>query len=156
MVTGGSGFIGGALCRYFQELDIPFRLLSRDTYSILCKASLLESSHSDKVVKHRLLVEGLSDCETVIHLAAKAHDTKVVSGKNFEFMLAEFRRVNVNGTLNFAKICAQAGIKRFIYVSSIKVNGESTLLNSPFGRESIPNPTDPYGISKFEAESVLL
>jgi len=156
LVTGGSGFIGRALCQYFKELNIPLNFLTREAYSTLCNIAPLGSSLQDVTIKHNQLFKTLSDSHAVIHLAAKAHDTRLISENNFEFLLEEYRRVNVNGTLNLARMCAQLGVKRFIYISSIKVNGESTLLNAPFRRESLPNPTDPYGISKHEAEKGLL
>lgn len=156
LVTGGSGFIAKGLCKYLKGINTPVKLLSREDFSILCNLSPFESSLPEVVNKQCQLVKSLSDCEVVIHLAAKAHDTRPIFWKNFEYLLAEYRRINVGGTLNLARMCSQAGIKRFIYLSSIKVNGESTLLNSPFRRESPPNPTDPYGISKYEAEKGLL
>ena len=67
--------------------------------------------------------------------------------------LTEFRKVNVEGTARLAREAAKAGVKRFVFISSIKVNGEET--NTPYTPESPPNPTDPYGISKYEAEQVL-
>jgi len=70
--------------------------------------------------------------------------------------LAEYRLVNVEGTLNLARQAAAAGIKRFIYISSIKVNGESTPLGKPFLSSDIPEPEDPYGVSKREAEQGLM
>ncbi|MBN0825553.1 NAD-dependent epimerase/dehydratase family protein, partial [Pseudomonas aeruginosa] len=69
--------------------------------------------------------------------------------------LAEFRKVNVEGTLNLARQAAAAGVKRFVFVSSIKVNGESTTTGSPFKPDDVPAPSDPYGISKLEAETGL-
>jgi nucleoside-diphosphate-sugar epimerase len=69
--------------------------------------------------------------------------------------LAEFRHMNVAGTLNLASQAAAAGVRRFVYLSSIKVNGESTSLNRPFTSNNVPVPEDPYGISKHEAEQGL-
>ena len=68
------------------------------------------------------------------------------------YPLAEFRRVNVDGTIRLARQAAQAGVKRFIFLSSIKVNGEATQLGHPFLADQPPAPEDPYGISKREAE----
>lgn len=70
--------------------------------------------------------------------------------------LAAFRAVNVHGTLNLAAQAAQAGVRRFVFISSIKVNGEQTLIGSPFTEQSIPSPEDPYGVSKCEAELGLM
>jgi len=69
--------------------------------------------------------------------------------------LSEFRRVNVEGTRNLALQAVAAGVKRFVYLSSIKVNGELTQPNSFFTADDSVNPQDPYGISKWEAEQVL-
>lgn len=69
--------------------------------------------------------------------------------------LAEFRKVNVEGTLRLAQRAAESGVKRFIFISSIKVNGESTLPGKPFKSDDHPNPLDPYGVSKYEAEEAL-
>ena len=90
----------------------------------------------------------LVDVSVVVHAAARVHvmdDTAINP-------LAEFRRVNVDGTLNLARQAAASGIRRFIFISSIKVNGESTPLGHPFTAEDTPAPADPYGISKHEAE----
>jgi len=70
--------------------------------------------------------------------------------------LIEFRRVNVDATLALAKQAAVAGVKRFIFISSIKVNGEETVTGHPFRADDIPAPLDPYGVSKYEAEQGLL
>jgi nucleoside-diphosphate-sugar epimerase len=69
--------------------------------------------------------------------------------------LDEFRKVNVDGTLNLARQAAQAGVERFVFISSIKVNGESTPLEQPFHADDVPMPVDAYGISKHEAEQAL-
>jgi nucleoside-diphosphate-sugar epimerase len=69
--------------------------------------------------------------------------------------LAEFRRVNVEGTANLARQAAAAGVRRFIFLSSIKVNGESTKEGQAFTAQDTPSPEDPYGVSKYEAELVL-
>jgi UDP-glucose 4-epimerase len=69
--------------------------------------------------------------------------------------LEEFRRANVQGTLNLARQAAAAGVRRFVFVSSIKVNGEATQLGSPFKADDTPAPLDAYGVSKMEAEQGL-
>lgn len=87
----------------------------------------------------------------VIQLAARVH----VMNEQFSDPLAEFRQVNVEGTLNLARQAAAAGIKRFIFVSSIKVNGEGTVPGYSYEADDVPAPLDPYGISKLEAEQGL-
>lgn len=93
-----------------------------------------------------------SDCfdgvDVVVHCAARVH---IMRDESLD-PLTEYRKVNVDGTLNLARQAAEAGIKRFIYLSSIKVNGESTTGCSPFTYSDNPAPEDAYGISKLEAE----
>jgi UDP-glucose 4-epimerase len=84
----------------------------------------------------------------VVHLAARTHVTR----DRADDPLAEFRRVNVEGTLNLARLAAAAGVRRFVFVSSIKVNGDHTLPGRPFTADDAPAPTDAYGLSKHEAE----
>jgi nucleoside-diphosphate-sugar epimerase len=83
-----------------------------------------------------------------VHLAARVH----VMDDQASDPLAEFRRVNVQGTLRLAQQAAQAGVRRFVYISSIKALGEATLVDQPFTEESPAHPSDAYGISKLEAE----
>ena len=85
---------------------------------------------------------------SVVHAAARVHMMKDQSADP----LAEFRRVNVAGTLNLAQQAAAAGVKRFVFISSIKVNGELTQIGQPFTEKDRAAPVDAYGISKFEAE----
>jgi nucleoside-diphosphate-sugar epimerase len=86
-----------------------------------------------------------------VHLAARVH---LLNDKSFE-PLTEFRSVNVDGTANFARQAAAAGVRRFVYLSSIKVNGELTEVGHPFTADDAPAPEDPYGLSKHEAEQAL-
>lgn len=95
--------------------------------------------------------DALNGVDSVIHLAARVH----VMRDEASDPLAEFLRVNVEGTLNLARQAAFAGVRRFIFVSSVKVNGESTVLGKPFFADDSPEPQDPYGISKLEAEKGL-
>lgn len=95
-------------------------------------------------------VSTVDSCDVVIHLAARAH---VMHDQSID-PLSEFRRVNVDGTLNLARQAAAKGVRRFIFVSSIKVNGEFTKV-SPFTADDVPCPLDPYGVSKMEAEAGL-
>lgn len=95
--------------------------------------------------------QALNGKNVVIHTAARAHIMK----DEVSDPLAEYRKVNVEGTLNLARQAAMAGVKRFVFISSIKVNGEQTPLNQPFSSEDSPAPEDAYGISKMEAEQGL-
>ena len=90
--------------------------------------------------------------EVVVHLAARVH----VMLEDAEDSLERFRKVNVQGSLNLARQAAAAGVKRFLFLSSIKVNGESTELGRAFSADDQPMPEDAYGISKMEAERGLI
>ena len=93
----------------------------------------------------------LTGVSVVVHAAARVH----VMVDAATDPLAEFRRVNVQGTLHVARQAAAAGVRRFVFVSSVKVNGEATKLGVPFSAEDVPAPLDPYGVSKMEAEQGL-
>lgn len=93
----------------------------------------------------------LEEISTVVHCAARVH----VMTDTAADPLTEFRRVNVQGTLNLARQAAAFGVQRFVFISSIKVNGEATKLDQPFTADDEPAPLDPYGISKMEAEQGL-
>jgi nucleoside-diphosphate-sugar epimerase len=94
----------------------------------------------------------LQDIDVVVHAAARVH---VMSDRSAD-PLAEFRKVNVDGTVHLAREAAASGAKRFIFLSSVKVNGEMTATGRPFRAADIPAPQDPYGVSKLEAEQALM
>lgn len=93
----------------------------------------------------------LTGIDVVVHCAARVH----VMADTAKDPLAQFRRCNVDGTLQLARAAVAAGVRRFVFVSSIKVNGEATLPGQPFTADEAPAPTDPYGVSKLEAERGL-
>jgi len=93
----------------------------------------------------------VANIDVVVHTAARVH----VMAETASNPLTEFRKTNVEGTLNLARQAAASGVKRFIFVSSIKVNGEMTAPGHPFTADQEPAPIDPYGISKMEAEQGL-
>jgi UDP-4-keto-D-QuiNAc 4-reductase len=93
----------------------------------------------------------LDGVDVVVHCAARVH----VMNESAADPLTEFRRVNVRGTLNVAHQAAAAGVRRFVFISSIKVNGENTLPGKPYAADDIPAPIEPYAISKYEAEEGL-
>ena len=101
----------------------------------------------DSIGWHKVLV-GITN---VVHLAARVH----VMHDNVADPLAVFRAVNVEGTLSLALQAAAAGVKRFVFISSVKVNGESTPPGRAFAETDAPNPQDAYGQSKHEAEQGL-
>jgi nucleoside-diphosphate-sugar epimerase len=93
----------------------------------------------------------MNDVSVVVHAAARVHVMKETS----EDAILEFRKINVQGTLRLAKHAAASGVKRFVFISSIKVNGEKTNRGKPFTADDVPAPADPYALSKFEAEEQL-
>jgi nucleoside-diphosphate-sugar epimerase len=94
----------------------------------------------------------LRNVDSVVHTAARVHVMKETA----ENALEEFRKVNVDATVNLARQANEAGVKRFVFLSSIKVNGEFTLPGKPITEHVISKPTDPYALSKYEAEQALL
>ena len=149
LVTGANGFVGKPLCA---------ELYSHGYAVLSALRSLSSATKNTKVVMVGEINSstdwslGLQNVEFVIHLAARVHVMNEVA----DDALAEFRKVNVEGTLNLAIQAAKAGVKRFIFVSSIKVNGEHSEIGKPFTEEDVANPQDPYGISKHEAEQGLM
>lgn len=146
-VTGGSGFVGSALVSSLRLRGIPLKLalrsgIAENGFPVFRFGGL--SSDQDWGA-------GLAGQDVVVHSAARVHVMNDISTDP----LAEFRRVNVEGTLNLARQAAVAGIKRFIFISSIKVNGEGTTLGKPYTAFDGPAPHDPYGVSKLEAEEGL-
>lgn len=93
----------------------------------------------------------LAGIDVVIHTAARVHMMSDTAGDP----LAEHRRVNVEGTLNLARQAVAAGVRRFVFLSTIKVNGDRTEVGVPFKADDLPVPIDPYAISKWEAENGL-
>ena len=148
LVTGGNGFVGQSLCQQLLQQDYFVRTAIRDFNKTVPASEKVLIGNLDANTDWSL---ALQDIQVVIHLAARVHVMKETSSD----ALAEFRKVNVEGTLNLARQAVQAGASRFIYLSSIKVNGEQTSDEMPYTPEDEPNPVDPYGISKQEAEKAL-
>lgn len=150
LITGATGFIGSALTRRMTARnDFSIRGVSRNFVSEL--PSGIESIAAD-LMKEADFSKLLSGIDVVVHAAARVH---VMKDHSLD-PLAEFREANVVSTLKLAHQSARAGVRRFVFISSIKVNGEATLLGFPFKADDAPAPEDAYGISKAEAEAGLL
>jgi UDP-glucose 4-epimerase len=136
-ITGANGFVGTQLQKMLRQKAIPFVAGTRSLYG--------------DISTQKNWVELLKDCDSVVHLAARVH----VMNETESDPLIAFRKYNVEATLNIAKAAKASGVKRFIFISSVKVNGEETHAK-PFTPQDRPAPQDPYGQSKAEAEAELL
>lgn len=159
LVTGANGFIGQAICSRLRNE-------SHDVTAVVRRSCDISDVHV--ITDDRSWIDALSTRDTVIHAAARAH----VTHERVADSLTAYREVNVEATRNLAKQAADAGVKRFIFLSSIKVNGERTF-TAPTSPDSGPLPTDEgnlkeffsvndnaipedaYSISKWEAEQAL-
>ncbi len=152
LLTGASGFLGGAVLATAQKQGLSIRPVFRrdklaQRFSGAERAGfVVPTLEADSDWK-----EALSDVSVVIHCAARVH----VMNDTVPDPLVAFRAVNVEGTLNLAKQAAASGVKRFVFISSIKVNGEVTEPGHNYTADDMPAPADAYGVSKAEAEAGL-
>lgn len=149
LVTGATGFIGRALCRHLLQHSVSVRASTRVASSAALppEAEVVQIASVDGETDWS---EALAGVDAVVHLVGRVH----VMSESDPDPLGAFRTVNTEGTGRLAAMAAEAGVRRMVYVSSIKVNGEQTT-GSPFTESDVPKPHDPYGISKWEAEQGL-
>lgn len=151
LVTGASGFIGKALLVKLTS-DSTYRLrgsVRRHTPNL---PASVETVLVGDLAPNTDWTQAVSGVDMIVHTAARVHVMRDSSADP----LTEYRRVNVVGTLNLARQAIDAGVRRFLFVSSIKVNGDETFIDRPYTADDVPTPIDPYGISKYEAEQGLL
>jgi nucleoside-diphosphate-sugar epimerase len=143
LVTGANGFVGRALCPRLAEFGYKVVPVVRR-----------QSNIANEVIVHDAASweAALNGCDSVIHLAARAH---FMQDKERNPLQA-FRVSNVDTTIDLAKRAVEAGVRRFVFMSTIKVNGEETAPGCSFSPEDSTEPKDPYAISKWEAEQGLL
>lgn len=147
LVTGANGFVGRAVCKRLAIDGRSWVGATRTGEPVAgCPTQAIGEIGPDTRWE-----SALRGCDGVIHLAARVH----VMNERSADPLAEFRRVNVQGSVALARAAAAAGVRRFVFVSSVKVNGEQTLPGQPFRATDAPAPEDAYAISKFEAEQQL-
>lgn len=138
-ITGADGFVGAQLITELKKRNISFVPGTRALYGDIA------------ALEHQAWGKLLDGCDTVIHLAARVH----VMNDNALNPIELYRSVNVMATSRLAMASKNKGVKRFIYLSSVKVNGEETF-ELPFKADDKASPQDAYGISKYEAELELL
>ena len=148
LVTGASGFIGSGLTGFLTRSGYSVCAAVRDNSAL----SLLPGDDMKHVAVGSICAstdwsQALDGVDAIVHLAGRAH----VLQETHADALSLFRTVNRDGTLHLARMAAEAGVRRFVFVSSIGVNGNQTLA-VPFSEKDTPNPRDFYAISKFEAE----
>lgn len=150
-ITGAGGFLGRDLIR---------RLQSEGRYRLSASVRNAETHVAAGVVAHftgamdarSSWAAALAGVDVVVHCAARVH----VMADTCADPLQAFREVNVAATLHLARQAATAGVRRFVFISSIKVNGEESLAGRPYRPDDEPKPIDAYGLSKWEAEKGLL
>ncbi len=149
LVTGATGFVGRSLVsRLTQQYRV--RISTRGT-SFEYGQSGVEVAAGKRLLPDEDWSTTLAGVSAVVHCAARVH----VMHEGVGDSLAKYRRVNVAGTLNLARQAAAAGVARFVFLSSIKVNGDKTEAGAPFTADQKPEPCDAYGVSKMEAEIAL-
>jgi len=148
LVTGANGFVGKPLCAELLRQGQSVRAALRSANSPVENVEMAAVGSIDGKTDW---TEALCGVDVVIHLAARVHVMKDTSVDP----MAKFLEVNLHGTANLAQQAARAGVKRLVYASSIKVNGEQTSATPPFTELDETNPQDPYAISKWQAEQAL-
>ena len=148
LITGANGFVGCFLSTKLAESGFNVIAVTRTSSEFSSEIKhIIKPKINDQTSWH----DALTGCDVVIHLAARVH----VMNEQSNNPLQAFLDVNLHGTINLAKQAIAAGVKRFVYVSSIKVNGEYTE-GTGFTERDIPNPQDSYAVSKWRAEEALL
>ncbi len=153
LVTGANGFVGQAICEHLAGLQHDVVAQMRTDRALLNSEQSTQYirrliADLDQIFQEKKSFDGI---DAVIHCAARVHQVQEASADP----LAAYRVINTQATLGLAQAAFEAGVRRFVFISSVKVNGEFTLPGQAF-RSQDAAPQDPYGISKWEAELGLL
>lgn len=149
LVTGATGFIGKYLCQELVSKGFCVKAVARFPDDIVFSTTW--HAIVENIDANTLYQSTVHNVDAIVHLAARVH----IMEESATDPLEAFRLTNVEGTLNLARQAALAGVKRFVFVSSIKVNGENSLPGRPFTADDEPAPNDAYALSKYEAEQGL-
>ncbi|WP_421684631.1 UDP-glucose 4-epimerase family protein [Stutzerimonas urumqiensis] len=149
LLTGATGFVGQALLAELAQRGETIVATSRQAQQLAGAERCVRIADLNGDTDWQQALLGI---DAVIHAAARVH----VLHERAADPLAEFRRANADGTLTLARQAKEAGVRRFVFISSIKVSGESTPPGKPFRADDVPCPSDPYGVSKREAEDGLM
>ena len=149
LVTGANGFVGRQLCRSLSQKGFLVKAAVRQT--AIAPAEEMQYIPVGDIGPDTDWTEALHGVHLVVHLAGRAHIRRDSSANS----MAEYERINTLGTIRLAQMAAAAHVKRFLFLSSVKVNGEETH-DQPFAETDRPAPLDFYAVSKWKAEEALL
>jgi nucleoside-diphosphate-sugar epimerase len=149
LVTGATGFVGREVVATLARKRFDVRGASRRNVRSVVEG--VEYAVGCDLAPDGDWQTAVTGVDIVVHAAARVH----VMRDSASDPLAAFRFANVAGTVNLARQAAAAGVRRFIFISSVKVNGEGTTPGHPYTADDAPSPLDAYGVSKHEAESAL-
>ena len=149
LITGANGFIGRNLCGFLRKKSYFVRVAVRSNVRDISGVDeYIQVGDINESTDWQQALEGV---DVVVHLAARVHMMR----DEVKAPLVEYRRVNVEGTRQLAKAAMEVGVKRLVFLSTIKVNGEETTIDKPFREDDKVDPQDDYAVSKWEAENIL-